>query len=109
MHFPGALAVTLDMCIPLCPTSTSRFISLVLNLAGLTDNYRWIEGLEPFPKTGGETPGLIDMEHPLTMSYGPVSGWILLLLLGGVSGGFFLYQVVKASRLVFERFSRQPV
>ncbi|MAM35897.1 MAG: hypothetical protein CL988_01880 [Euryarchaeota archaeon] len=42
------------------------------------------------------------MEHPLTMSYGPVSGWILLLLLGGVSGGFFLYQVVKASRLVLK-------
>ena len=42
------------------------------------------------------------MEHPLTMSYGPVSGWILLLLLGGISGGFFLYQVVKASRLVLK-------
>jgi len=40
------------------------------------------------------------MEHPLTMTYGPVSGWLILLLLGGISGSFFLYQVVKASRLV---------
>ena len=34
------------------------------------------------------------------MSYGPLLGWVLLLVLGGISGGFFLYQVVKASRLV---------
>ena len=34
------------------------------------------------------------------MSYGPLPGWVLLLVLGGISGGFFLYQVVKASRLV---------
>ena len=40
------------------------------------------------------------MEHPLTMTYGPVSGWVILLLLGGISGSFFLYQVIKASRLV---------
>lgn len=40
------------------------------------------------------------MEHPLSMSYGPLPGWVLLLVLGGISGGFFLYQVVKASRLV---------
>ena len=40
------------------------------------------------------------MEHPLSMSYGPVPGWLILLLLGAISGGFFLYQVIKASRLV---------
>ena len=40
------------------------------------------------------------MEHPLSMSYGPLPGWVLLLVLGGISGGFFLYQVVKATRLV---------
>jgi len=40
------------------------------------------------------------MEHPLLMDYGPVPGWAILLVLAGVSGGFFLYQVVKASRLV---------
>ena len=40
------------------------------------------------------------MEHPLSMSYGPLPGWLLLLVLGAISGGFFLYQVVKASRLV---------
>ena len=40
------------------------------------------------------------MEHPLSMSYGPLPGWLLLLVLGGISGGFFLYQVVKATRLV---------
>ena len=42
------------------------------------------------------------MEHPLTMTYGPVSGWLILLLLGGISGSFFIYQVVKASRLVLK-------
>ena len=40
------------------------------------------------------------MEHPLLMSYGPLPGWLLLLVLGAISGGFFLYQVIKASRLV---------
>jgi len=34
------------------------------------------------------------------MTYGPLPGWVFLLVLGGVSGGFFLYQVVKATRLV---------
>ncbi len=34
------------------------------------------------------------------MDYGPVPGWAILLVLFGVSGGFFLYQVVKATRLV---------
>ncbi|MCH1461509.1 MAG: (Fe-S)-binding protein, partial [Candidatus Poseidonia sp.] len=42
------------------------------------------------------------MEHPLFMDYGPLPGWVLLLVLFGVSGGFFLYQVVKASRLVLK-------
>jgi len=42
----------------------------------------------------------MSMEHPLLMDYGPVPGWAILLVLAGVSGGFFLYQVVKASRLV---------
>lgn len=40
------------------------------------------------------------MEHPLLMSYGPVPGWLLLLVLGTISIGFFLYQVIKATRLV---------
>ena len=40
------------------------------------------------------------MEHPLSMSYGPVPGWLLLLVLGTISIGFFLYQVIKATRLV---------
>lgn len=40
------------------------------------------------------------MEHPLFMDYGPVPGWAILLLLFGVSGGFFLFQVIKATRLV---------
>jgi len=34
------------------------------------------------------------------MTYGPLPGWVFLLVLGGVSGGFFLYQVIKATRLV---------
>ena len=48
----------------------------------------------PEPVLSGEAN-----EHPLLMEYGPVPGWVILLLLFGVSGGFFLYQVVKASRL----------
>jgi len=40
------------------------------------------------------------MEHPLSMSYGPVPGWLLLLVLVTISIGFFLYQVIKATRLV---------
>ena len=40
------------------------------------------------------------MEHPLLESYGPLEGWYLLLLIGGVSIGFFAYQVQKATRLV---------
>ena len=42
------------------------------------------------------------MEHPLFLDYGFVPGWAILLLLFGVSGGFFLYQVVKATRLVLK-------
>ena len=34
------------------------------------------------------------------MSYGPLPGWLLLLVLGTISIGFFLYQVIKATRLV---------
>ena len=40
------------------------------------------------------------MMHPLEMQYGPVDGWIILLLMGGLSISFFIYQVVKATRLV---------
>jgi len=40
------------------------------------------------------------LEHPLLESYGPLEGWYLLLLIGGVSIGFFAYQVQKATRLV---------
>ena len=40
------------------------------------------------------------MEHPLFMEYGPVPGWAILLVLFGVSGGFFGFQVWKASKLV---------
>ena len=40
------------------------------------------------------------MEHPLLQSYGPLDGWHILLVIGGLSIGFFLYQVRKATRLV---------
>ena len=40
------------------------------------------------------------MDHPLLQSYGPLDGWHILLLIGGLSIGFFLYQVQKATRLV---------
>ncbi len=40
------------------------------------------------------------MDHPLLQSYGPLDGWHILLLIGGLSIGFFLYQVQKAARLV---------
>ena len=42
------------------------------------------------------------MEHPLSADYGPLPGWVILLLMFAVSGGFFGYQVVKASRLVLK-------
>ena len=42
------------------------------------------------------------MEHPLLMDYGPVPGWVLLALLGLISGSFFGYQVYKATRLVMK-------
>ena len=40
------------------------------------------------------------MEHPLLLDYGGISGWMILLLLGGGSIASFIYQVQKASRLV---------
>jgi len=40
------------------------------------------------------------MEHPLVQTYGPLDGWMILLLIGGLSIGFFLYQVQLAIRLV---------
>ena len=40
------------------------------------------------------------MKHPLEMQYGPIDGWIILLLMGGLSISFFLYQVIMATRLV---------
>lgn len=40
------------------------------------------------------------MEHPLLQTYGPLDGWMILLLIGGVSIGFFVYQVQLATRLV---------
>ena len=42
------------------------------------------------------------MEHPLLIDYGPVPGWVLLALLGLISGSFFGYQVYKATRLVMK-------
>ena len=40
------------------------------------------------------------MQHPLDVTYAGISGWYLLLVLGVVSIGFFVYQVQKATRLV---------
>ena len=40
------------------------------------------------------------MKHPLLQTYGPIDGWMILLLMGGLSIGFFVYQVQKATRLV---------
>ena len=40
------------------------------------------------------------MAHPLDVSYAGISGYYLLLILGGVSIAFFTYQVQKATRLV---------
>ena len=40
------------------------------------------------------------MKHPLLQTYGPLDGWMILLLMGGLSIGFFVYQVQKATRLV---------
>ena len=42
------------------------------------------------------------VEHPLFLDYGPIPGWAILLVLFGVSGGFFAYQVTKATRLVLK-------
>ena len=43
---------------------------------------------------------MIVMEHPLLQTYGPLDGWMILLILGTASIGFFLYQVILATRLV---------
>ena len=51
----------------------------------------------PEPVLSGEANGT-----SVVYGDGPVPGWVILLLLFGVSGGFFLYQVVKASRLVLK-------
>ena len=40
------------------------------------------------------------MDHPLLQSYGSLDGWHILLVVGGLSIGFFVYQVQKATRLV---------
>ena len=40
------------------------------------------------------------MTHPLDVSYAGISGYYLLLILGGLSIAFFTYQVQKATRLV---------
>ena len=40
------------------------------------------------------------MKHPLEIQYGPVDGWFILLIMGGLSISFFSYQVIKATRLV---------
>ena len=40
------------------------------------------------------------MEHPLDVTYAGIKGYYLLLVLGGISIAFFLYQVQKATRLV---------
>ena len=42
------------------------------------------------------------VEHPLFLDYGPIPGWASLLVLFGVSGGFFAYQVTKATKLVLK-------
>ena len=42
------------------------------------------------------------MEHPLFLDYGPVPGWAILLVLFSISGGFFGFQVWKASKLVLK-------
>jgi len=40
------------------------------------------------------------MIHPLLQTYGPLDGWMILLIMATVSIGFFTYQVQKATRLV---------
>jgi len=40
------------------------------------------------------------MIHPLLQTYGPLDGWMILLIMATVSIGFFSYQVQKATRLV---------
>jgi len=40
------------------------------------------------------------MDHPLDVTYAGIKGYYLLLVLGGISIAFFVYQVQKATRLV---------
>ncbi|MGY8691624.1 MAG: hypothetical protein ACKVHF_01535, partial [Candidatus Poseidoniales archaeon] len=40
------------------------------------------------------------MKHPLLIHYGPIPGWLILIIIGSVAVSFFLYQVIKATRLV---------
>ena len=40
------------------------------------------------------------MIHPLLQTYGPLDGWMILLIIAIISIGFFAYQVQKAMRLV---------
>ncbi len=40
------------------------------------------------------------MEHPLTLNYGLIPGWVFLFVLLCASGGFFVFQVQRAIRLV---------
>ena len=44
--------------------------------------------------------GRIMMEHPLDVTYAGIKGYYLLLVLGGISIAFFVYQVQKATRLI---------
>jgi Fe-S oxidoreductase len=40
------------------------------------------------------------VKHPLLIYYGPIPGWLILTIIGSVAVSFFLYQVIKATRLV---------
>ncbi len=50
--------------------------------------------------TGEAYPEVKEMDHPLLQTYGPFEGWHILLTIGGLSIGFFVFQVQKAARLV---------
>ena len=43
---------------------------------------------------------MMTVEHPLTMSYGPIPGVVILALTLGTATVFFLLQVRKATKLV---------
>ena len=40
------------------------------------------------------------MKHPLLIYYGPIPGWLILIIIGSVAVSFFLYHIIKATRLV---------